>query len=245
VVVRGSSFAETGARILRDALEAGGTGPGMAGATPSGPTDIMLAGGSTPEPIYRELASEAPELLREARFFFGDERAVPPGDPRRNATMAHRTLLDPAGVPASRVHAMEAHRDDLEAAAREYAAALPARLDLILLGIGDDGHTASLFPGDPAVEEAVRAVVAVEAAPADPPRRLTITPPVLARAALTVVLARGEEKAPAVRRALQGTWAPRDCPAQLARAGIWILDTAAAGRLDPTAPPFAVAGGSR
>ncbi len=125
---------------------------------------------------------------------------------------------------------MPADRPDLEAAADDYAAQLPDNIDLVVLGIGSDGHTASLFPNDRAVEEQERRVVPV-AGPRPPHRRLTVTPPVLESARQLIVLAAGCEKAEAVHRALYGEYNPGSCPAQLARRGVWILDEAASAEL--------------
>ena len=203
----------------------------LAEATASGGEgSVALSGGSTPEPVYRWLATARDPLWERMHVFFGDERCVPPGDPRSNYRMARETLLDPLGLPAGRVHRMEAERPDREAAAGAYDTLLPARLTVLMLGIGREGHTASLFPGSPALSERTLRVVPVHA-PATPPDRLTITPPVLEAAVHVLVLARGERKANAVARALEAPWAPEVCPAQLARRGTWILDPAAASRL--------------
>ena len=162
----------------------------------------------------------------------GDERAVPPDHPGANYRMAAETLLDPARVPEERRHRMPAERPDREAAAREYAELLPERPDLVLLGIGADGHIASLFPGSASLLEQERRVVPVQG-PRPPTWRLTVTPPVIAAARERIVLANGRDKAAAVARALHGSEDASVCPARLARAGLWILDSEAA----PPAPP--------
>lgn len=200
------------------------------GAGADGPAvSLALTGGSTPVPVYEWLAAEGRADWSRVSFYFGDERCVAPDDPASNYGMARRTLLAPLGVPPARVHRMRAERPEPSASAAAYAALLPAPLDVLLLGIGADAHTASLFPGSPALEE-TRRVVAVEA-PAEPPCRLTITPPVIAAARRLLVLATGERKASAVRRALEGEEEARGCPARLARHGTWLLDTAAASEL--------------
>ena len=125
---------------------------------------------------------------------------------------------------------MAAERDDLSTAAREYEALLPETLDVLLLGIGPDGHTASLFPHAPALLEQEHRVVRVVGG--EPlVQRLTITPPVIQHAARTLVLATGADKADAVARALEGPDDVGSVPAQLARGGTWILDRPAAGSL--------------
>ena len=199
-------------------------------AAEAGPVSLALAGGSTPGPVYRWLATREDVPWSRIDVFFGDERCVPPDHPDSNYRMARDTLLCPAGIGAARVHRMQAERDDREAVASAYAALLPPHLTVLLLGIGEEGHTASLFPGSPALGERERRVVPVTA-PAEPPGRLTVTPPVLEAAARVFVLATGERKAEPVARALEAPWAPDVCPAQLARRGSWLLDRAAAGHL--------------
>lgn len=196
-----------------------------------GPVSLALAGGSTPRPVYEELARMQNLPWDRVDVFFGDERGVPPDHPDSNYRMARETLLDRIPVPDGRIHRMEAERDDRQAAAREYARLLPERLDLVLLGIGSDGHVASLFPGSPALEEEGRSVLAVEG-PSEPRERTTLSPPVIRDAGCVVVLARGDAKAEAVARALAGPEDPSACPGVLAREGTWILDPAAASGLD-------------
>jgi 6-phosphogluconolactonase len=127
---------------------------------------------------------------------------------------------------------MEADNPDLEAAAARYAALLPDRLDVLVLGMGQDGHTASLFPGSPALLETQRKVVPAQS-PVPPLHRLTITPPVIASARRRAVITAGAAKAPVVARVLRGPWRPEELPAQLAREGTWLLDRAAAATLAP------------
>jgi 6-phosphogluconolactonase len=178
--------------------------------------------------------------------WWGDERYLPAGDPERNETQAREALLDHVDLPAERVHPMPAagsNGDDPEAAAARYAAELAARarpedhapvpaFDLLLLGIGPDGHVASLFPEHPALYDE-RPVVAVRGAPKPPPIRLTLTFPAINAAREVWVVAAGEEKASAVRMALGGAG-----PVQVPGAGVrgrvrtrWLLDRAAASRL--------------
>ncbi len=115
-------------------------------------------------------------------------------------------------------------------AAREYERSLPPRLDVLLLGMGRDGHTASLFPGSAALDERRRLVLPV-LGPKPPAERLTITPPVIEAARRVAVIATGEDKAAMVARAIEGPLAPKAVPVQLARRGCWFLDQAAAARL--------------
>lgn len=192
---------------------------------------IALTGGSSPRGAYRHLSGIPRLPWNRARVFFGDERGVPPDHPTSNYGMARSELLSRVPVLDARVHRMEAEREDRDAAAAEYAQRLPDRLDILLLGIGPDGHTCSLFPGAAEVEERERRVVPSRS-PDAPHPRLTITPPVIRAAELRVMLATGAKRAPAVARALEGAWAPRECPAQLARDGVWILDRPAAEALE-------------
>ena len=195
-----------------------------------GACSVCLAGGRTPEPVYRELASVSSIDWSRVDVFFGDERAVPPDHSESNYLMVHRVLLSRVPVPASQVHRMEAERGDREAAAREYERVLPPRLDVLVLGMGPDGHIASLFPGSAVLDERQRLVVPVVGAKA-PVDRLTITPPVIEAARGVAVIATGEDKAAMVARAIEGPLAPKEVPAQLARRGSWFLDEAAAGRI--------------
>jgi 6-phosphogluconolactonase len=203
----------------------------MAGAIAErGACTVALAGGRTPEPVYRELATGSRIDWKRVQVFFGDERAVPPDHPDSNYAMVYSALLSRVPIPTGQVHRMEAERPDLEAAAREYARVLPEQLDILVLGMGPDGHTASLFPGSPVVDERQRLVVPV-LGPKPPPQRLTITPPVIEAARSVAVIATGKDKAEMVARAVEGPWAPGEIPVQLARRGRWFLDQAAAARL--------------
>lgn len=192
---------------------------------------LALAGGSTPQPVYRALARppyDQAVVWERVRVYFGDERAVPPDSPDSNFGTARESLLRHLAIPEKQIFRMEAERADREVAAAEYARLLPQRLDLLILGMGPDGHTASLFPGSPALDEKERRVVTV-IGPKPPAARLTITPPTIAAAEQTVVLVTGGDKAATVERVLRGPFAPKDLPVQLARSGTWILDKAAAG----------------
>ncbi|MDO8704213.1 MAG: 6-phosphogluconolactonase [Sulfuricaulis sp.] len=197
--------------------------------TRHGRATVALSGGATPRAVYRRLALHHLPW-EKVEIYFGDERAVLPGDPESNYRMARETLLDAVPIPPIHVHRMPAERPDRDAAAAEYAAQLPEQFDLIVLGIGEDGHTASLFPGSTVLGETRHQVVAVTG-PKAPHQRLTMTPPVIASALTVMVLASGSAKAKAVAQALEGPGRPVDCPAQLARQGIWILDHAAASGL--------------
>jgi len=200
---------------------------------------VALAGGSTPERTYRLLAA-AP--LRERvpwealEIFWGDERCVPADDARSNQRMARSTLLDHVPIPPARVHPMVCATDPAAAAiayqellTRCCGPALP-RFDLVLLGLGSDGHTASLFPGTAAVAEEKRWVSEVQV-PGQDFARLSLTLPVFNNAAELIFLVAGAEKAPVLRRILNGS-APQ-LPAARVQPSQgrlrWLVDRAAAG----------------
>lgn len=200
-----------------------------------------LAGGSTPRTVYQLLASD---FYRERmpwsaiHFFWGDERHVPPDHPDSNFRMAREAMLDRVPVPAENVHRILAEEPDAQRAAAAYESTLRSffslppgewpRFDLILLGLGKDGHTASLFPGGDAVRERERLVVApwVEA---QKTFRVTLTAPVLNHARRAMFLVSGEEKAEALHAVLEGAREPERYPAQIVEGNrLWMVDRAAA-----------------
>lgn len=208
---------------------------------------VALSGGSTPRRLYQLLA-EAPYRNQVAwervEFFWGDERAVPPDHPDSNYQLAAAALLSKLDVPPERIHRIQAERADRDAAARDYQVEIarvfgvaaedpPPALDLVLLGLGDDGHTASLFPYSEGLRERRRWVVRhfVERLGAE---RITLTLPILNRAKEIRFLVAGAEKAPALRAVLEGPRDPERLPAQLVQpeAGrlIWLVDQAAASQ---------------
>ncbi|MCS7273327.1 MAG: 6-phosphogluconolactonase [Fimbriimonadales bacterium] len=176
---------------------------------------LALSGGKTPETLYRLLSTRRyREALDWSRvyLFWGDERYVPHDDPRSNYQMAYRAWLRKAGIPAANIHPMPTHYPDPDAAARAYEAELRAyfgdtkpfpRFDLVLLGLGEDGHIASLFAGDPALGEQTRWVVP-SCAPTEPSQRLTLTLPVLNHAQRIWFLVAGESKRAVIARLFQG-----------------------------------------
>jgi len=168
---------------------------------------VALPGGSVATTCFPRLA-RLPIDWDRCEFFWVDERAVPPGDPESNYGAAQSLWLKPAGVPAARIHRMSADDPDLDKAAESYTDVItrfgqrPPRLDYVILGVGPDGHVASLFPGHVLLSEARRLVAAVHDAPKPPPRRMTLTLPLLAGAGRVVVAAFGHAKAEVMREAL-------------------------------------------
>lgn len=197
---------------------------------------VALAGGSSPKQAYALLAGRGADL-RRATFWFSDDRSVGPEDPNSNYRMAAESLLDHLPEPhRPRVHRIEGELGHDDAAAR-YEALIRAELgdapvfDLVLLGLGPDTHTASLFPGKPALEERTALVVGVPEAGMEPyVPRVTFTLPLLAAAREVVFLVSGADKAPAVARAFAEPPDP-GAPAGRVRPATVILDEAAAAEL--------------
>ncbi len=211
---------------------------------------VALSGGSTPKGLYTLLASEADPFRGRVpwgniHFFWGDERHVPPDHPGSNYRMVYDALLSQVPVPTDHVHRIPAENPDAGKAAEEYEQALSEffgldegewpRFDLVLLGMGPDGHTASLFPGTAVLDERKHLVAASWVEKLNT-TRITLTPPVLNNAACVVFLISGEEKAEALRTVLTGDFQPVRLPAQLIRPGpgrlFGLVDRAAARLLE-------------
>ncbi|MBI3328919.1 MAG: 6-phosphogluconolactonase [Nitrospinae bacterium] len=211
---------------------------------------VALSGGSTPQAMFQRLASDA---LRDrvawdkVHVFWGDERHVSPDHPESNYRMAHEALLSKVPVPAAHVHRIKTENPDASQAADEYARELRAffrlgaghvpRFDLVLLGMGPDGHTASLFPGTEAVHEHTRLVAAPWVEKFNT-YRVTLTPPVLNNATSIIFLIGGEDKAEALWAVLEGDHHPDRFPSQVIRpirgTLVWLVDRRAARLLRPT-----------
>lgn len=209
---------------------------------------IALSGGSTPKALYGALTSADWKFQCQwghMIFLFGDERGVPPDHPESNYGLAQAALFSPLGIEPSQVHRMKGEAADLQRTAREYehtirnittcpAPAIPV-IDLVLLGLGEDGHTASLFPGTPALSEQNQ-LVAVGQSPKGISARLTLSLGVINRATVVLFLVTGAGKAQTVRAVLQPhTPAERALPAARVKPDstrlIWLLDDAAAAAL--------------
>jgi 6-phosphogluconolactonase len=205
-----------------------------------GRATIALSGGNSPRDAYATLARTPGIDWSKVDVFWVDERAVVPTDDRSNYRWAKATLLDPAPVPAERTHRMPADAQDLEAASRAYAKAIDERVehdadgvpafDVMVLGVGDDGHTASLFPGEATVDLTDRWVASV---PARTGReaRMTLTRPLLQHARLVLVLVVGAAKRQALGRAWAADGDLHATPSRVIREAkghvTWIVDQAA------------------
>jgi 6-phosphogluconolactonase len=200
---------------------------------------IAVSGGSVATTFFPRWGAEATFDWDSTDVFWADERAVPVTDPESNYALARSLWLDAARAPAARVHRMPADGPDLSSAAGAYDEELrrvvgeQAILDLVLLGVGPDGHVASLFPGHVLLGETERHVAVVVDSPKPPPRRLTLTLPVLTAARSVVIGAFGASKAGIVREAIEG--ATSQLPAALVARGapraVWLLDPGAASQL--------------
>lgn len=205
--------------------------------TDSGRFTVALAGGNTPKALYALLATEPYRNYVEWQkviVFFGDERFVPASDPSSNEHTAREFLLSKVPIEPSQVHSMYMETSPEEAAVA-YEAQLRAvlgdrGLDLCLLGMGDDGHTASLFPGIPELEETKKWVVPT-ISPKGVPQRLSLTVPELAKSHTLLFLAAGSDKAEPLKAALTaaaGSMPPAGVVAKAAHRAVWYVDDAAA-----------------
>jgi 6-phosphogluconolactonase len=220
----------------------------------SGRAMVALSGGKTPATVYRTLALEYLDSLEwdKVHVFFSDERCVPPDDPESNYRMAYESLISRVAIQGANVHRMKGEIEP-SAAAEDYSSEIravvsggpcpetgsmprshPPCFDLILLGMGEDGHTASIFPGSEVVKERA-ALVAAPFVPKLDVHRLTLTPPMIQHAWRIIVLTTGEAKSEALAQAINGPYDPNVYPAQIVREAkgdvIWMVNPAAAERL--------------
>jgi 6-phosphogluconolactonase len=211
---------------------------------------VTLSGGSTPQRLYQLLADKPfkDEVdWGKVQLFWGDERCVPTDHKDSNYRMTREAMLTRVPIPPAQVHRMEAERTDLDQAARDYQAAIakvfgvspdgePPSFDLVLLGMGADGHTASLFPGTTALSETKRWVVP-NYVPKFSANRLTLTTPILNKARQVLFLVAGADKPKPLHEVLEGPPEPNRLPSQLIKpAGklVWFLDRQAASQLTHT-----------
>jgi 6-phosphogluconolactonase len=208
---------------------------------------LALSGGSTPRPLYALLAKGTFATSIDwsrVHLFWGDERCVPPDDPRSNYRMVRESLLDVVPIRPANIHRIHGE-DEPKGVAAAYEQELriffgcaaadgpPLKgFDLVLLGMGKDGHTASLFPGLPAVNEQARWVMALFV---EPIWRITLTPVVINKAKNVILIISGSEKAERLHRVIEGPLQPELMPVQVIRPAqgqlLWLVDEAAAGRL--------------
>ncbi|GCE27757.1 6-phosphogluconolactonase [Dictyobacter alpinus] len=206
---------------------------------------LALSGGSTPKKLYGLLATEPYRSQidwSKIEIFWSDERCVPADDPESNYRMANEVMLSKLPIQPAHIHRMPADEADREAASQAYTQDIQRtigtngtpRFDLIQLGMGPEGHTASLFPHQASLKEFERLIIPVTV-PKPPPARLTFTPALLNAANHILFLVTGAEKDEAVQAVLEGPDQPEEYPAQIVRPTngevTWMLDTAAAGKL--------------
>lgn len=213
--------------------------------TTHGRFTLALAGGSTPKKLYGLLASEPYRDQIDwslTEIFWSDERCVPPDNEDSNYHLAHEVLLSKVPLSASQIHRMPADAEDREKASLTYTQEIQRvfgtngipSFDLIQLGMGPEGHTASLFPHQASLHEQTRLVMPVTV-PKPPPPRLTFTPLLLNAASHILFLVTGQDKADALQAVLEGEYNPDEYPAQIIRPTqgevTWMLDPAAASKL--------------
>lgn len=204
-----------------------------------GAFSVMLSGGSTPRALHTRLVSDEFKSRVDwprVHIFWGDERCVPPDHPDSNYRMARETLLDHLTIPASNVQRIRGEAeptvaaDEYERALRAFVGNALPQIDSIFLGMGDDGHTASLFPHSPAIHETARWVVSVAHTTPPPPlvARVTVTPVVINAARRVAFLVTGASKAERLRQVLRGAYQPDELPSQVVRPTdgelLWFVD---------------------
>jgi 6-phosphogluconolactonase len=240
--------AEDAAALYRDAA-AEFARIATAAAERAGTCSIALAGGSTPRGLYRLLTDrDAPYLgtipWGRVHFFWGDERHVPPDHSDSNYRMARDAMLTPADISPANIHRVRSGEPDAVTAAALYEEELRRffrpepegwpRFDLVLLGMGADGHTASLFPGSPAIDETQRWVVATRP-PVQSGDRITLTLPVINHAANVVFLVAGAAKAATLKEVIEGDAPPQRLPSRAIHpvdgALLWLVEREAAAQL--------------
>lgn len=250
-IVDAAAFADTSAGRIADLIETSITAHGRA--------SLALTGGSTPRETYRALADSSRPWRAaidwsRVHLFWGDERHVPPDHEDSNYGMAFRALVQHVPVPPSQIHRMRGELADASQAAAEYARELPAVFDVMLLGLGDDCHIASIFPGSELLADFDRQEglddgggsrtdaptrandqrVAAVFAPHLNAWRITVTPPVILNSRAIVMLVTGEKKAPAVTAAIDAPLDVARYPGQMLRVARqleWVLDDSAASTL--------------
>jgi 6-phosphogluconolactonase len=211
---------------------------------------VTLSGGSTPKRMF-EMLAEPPSREQvewsKVHIFWGDERSVPPDNRDSNYRMAHEAMLTRLPIPVAQIYRIEAERSDRDAAARDYQVRIaktfgvdpagePPAFDLVLLGMGPDGHTASLFPQTTALSETKRWVV-VNFVPKFNTDRVTLTTPILNKARQVLFLVAGADKTQPLAEVIEGPPDPTRLPSQLIKPSpgelVWFVDRLAAAKLTP------------
>ena len=234
-IVEPEDFVLTAARILENELLAALEDADFRRRTP-GRADIAvsLAGGSTPRPVYETLVEITDPFFpwERLQLWLGDERWVGAHNEQSNERMIRQTIMRAPGFDNRSLWSVDRLHGGPDTGALLYEKKMPARgeFDVMVLGVGADGHTASIFPHSAAARERERMVVH-SIAPVEPVHRVTITLPVISKARRLLTLAYGSHKAAAVAAAIEGDVSYEECPARVARDGIWVLDTGAASAL--------------
>ncbi len=196
---------------------------------------LVLSGGSTPKNIYRLLAETTcfdTDFWSKTKLWWGDERCVPPDSPDSNYRMTKEALLDHVPIHQEHIFRIHGESDDLERACQIYTKYFPEMPDLNILGIGPDGHTASLFPGKASLDVEGEVYLPAEGA-LEPRQRITMSRDMLKRSQKTLVLASGESKQEALRQVFMVDGDYHDIPARLVKEADWYVDKAALGDLTP------------
>jgi len=222
------------ARVCADRVAA----DAQAAIAARGRFSLALPGGSVAETFLPVLARR-PLAWDKVEFFWSDERAVGPDHPDSNYGLAKRLLLDPVQIRSERVHRIVAEGGDIDAAAHAYEAELvrllgdPPRIDLVVLGVGPDGHVCSLFPGHPLLQENTRYVAAITDSPKPPPQRVTFTLQLLQLARALYIAGFGDSKAEAIRATVEDPEAqiPAALAVRAAQRSLILVDRAAAHSL--------------
>ncbi len=191
---------------------------------------LVLSGGNTPEGVYKKLSTRSRtdrKFWSKTHVYWGDERCVPPNNPKSNYFMANHALLFRVPIPFANIHRIEAERIDFQKMIEEYENLFPKSPDLVLLGMGADGHTASLFPESPTLKITGQSFVKTEEM-TEPKNRITMTPEAILNSKEVIVFISGKDKSEALVRVFQKEGSVSETPARLVRNRTWLIDSQAA-----------------